>query len=80
METKNLTQTLTSKFLLFVSTVLFSFMTFAQDKDADLDVNVTTTKSATETEWYTNPLYLVIGAVFLIIIIALIARGGGNKN
>lgn len=80
METKNLIPNLYTKVLVFLSTVLFSFMTFAQDKGGSAYVNVTTTTTSTETEWYTNPLYLVIGAVVLIIIIALIARGGGNKN
>ena len=80
METKSMIPNLYSKVLVFLSTVIFSFMTFAQDKEGSADVNVTTTTTSTETEWYTNPLYLVIGAVVLIIIIALIARGGGNKS
>lgn len=65
-----------------ISILLISFLSTlivkAQEKEADLNVNVTTTK--TTTEWYTNPIYWVIGAVVLIILVALIARGGGNKS
>lgn len=42
------------------------------------DVNVTTTESTTTTtseEWVSNPLYWVIGALVLIAIIAMVARG-----
>ena len=42
----------------------------------DLDVDVTTTKTTTTEEWFTNPLYWVIGGLFVIILIAIIARGG----
>ena len=58
--------------------VFFSILSFAQDADTNLKVDVTTTK--TTEEWYTNPLYLIIGAVVLIILIAIIARGGGKRN
>lgn len=71
-----------SDFFSKISILLISFVSTlivkAQDKGADLNVNVTTTK--TTTEWYTNPIYWVIGAVVLIILVALIARGGGNKS
>ncbi len=54
---------------------LVSFLAFAQEKA----VEVTTSTTTTTEEWYTNPLYWVIGAVALIAIIAIISRSG-NKD
>ena len=70
------------KFGLVILTFFFSVMSMAQDatKTPDLNVDVNTTKTTTTEEWFTNPIYWVIGALVLIIIIALVARGGGNKN
>ncbi|HAI81186.1 MAG TPA: hypothetical protein DCL65_09180 [Chryseobacterium sp.] len=80
------TQVLTSKLEklgIMILTFFFSVMAFAQDatKSPDLNVDVTTTKTTSTTEeWFTNPLYWVIGALVLIIIIALAARGGGKRD
>ena len=80
------TQVLTSKLEKLGSMILtffFSVMAFAQDatKSPDLNVDVTTTKTTSTTEeWFTNPIYWVIGALVLIIIIALAARGGGKRD
>ncbi len=63
------------KVFFMIASLYASVYVLAQDTpDANLDVNVTTTK--TTEEWYTNPLYLIIGAVVLILLVALIARGG----
>lgn len=48
-----------------------SLMIKAQNTNSKVDVTTTTTT----TEWQTNPIYWVIGALVLIIIIALLARG-----
>ena len=80
------TQVLTSKLEklgIMILTFFFSVMAFAQyaTKSPDLNVDVTTTKTTSTTEeWLTNPLYWVIGALVLIIIIALAARGGGKRD
>lgn len=80
------TQVLNSKLEklgIMILTFFFSVMAFAQDatKSPDLNVDVTTTKTTSTTEeWFTNPLYWVIGALVLIIIIALAARGGGKRD
>ena len=70
------------KFAIFMLTFFFSVLAFAQEatKTPDLDVNVTTTKTTTTEEWFTNPLYWVIGGLFVIILIAIIARGGGKRD
>ncbi|MBV2225152.1 MAG: hypothetical protein KUL74_09910 [Cloacibacterium sp.] len=53
---------------------LVSFLAFAQEKAVEVTTSTTTTE-----EWYTNPLYWVIGAVALIAIIAIVSRSG-NKD
>lgn len=67
------------KFGIFILTFFFSVMALAQTATPDLDVDVTTTETSTTTEeWFTNPVYWVIGALLLIILIAVVARG--NKR
>ena len=53
----------------------------AQDKAADLKVDVDVNKGNDMMggDWMSNPLVWVIGALVLIVLIALIVRGGGNK-
>lgn len=71
------------KFGILILTFFFSVMTFAQDatKSPDLNVDVTTTKSTTTTEqWFTNPIFWVIGALVLIVIIAIVARGNNTSR
>lgn len=80
MQTKNIFMKQTEKISIFLLTLFFSVIAFAQEKAPDLKVDVNTTKSTTTTDWYTNPIYWVIGAVVLIIIIALITRGNNNKT
>ena len=73
-----------SKIQFFALAILSNFATLlvkAQDKAADLKVDVDLDKGgdAMGGNWMSNPLVWVIGALVLIIIVALIARGGGNK-
>lgn len=53
----------------------------AQEKAPDLKVDVDIDKggNAMGGDWMSNPLIWVIGALVLIIIIALVARGGSRK-
>ena len=69
------------KFGLSILAFFFFVLAMAQDatKSPDLNVDVTTTKTTTTEQWFSNPIYWVFGAVVLIIIIALIARGGKNN-
>lgn len=80
MKTLNYLTRQTQRFALFAMTLLFSVIAFAQTGEAPADVNITTTETTTTTteEWITNPLYWVIGALLLIVLIAVIARG--NKK
>ena len=80
MQTKNIFMKQTEKISIFFLTVFFTIAAFAQEKAADLKVDVNTTKTTTSTDWYTSPVYWVIGAVVLIIIVALISRGNGRRD
>ena len=77
MNTLSLTNRM-EKFGIFMLTFFFSVVAFAQDKTPALDVDVTTTKTTTTEEWFSIPIYWVIGGLFVIILIAIIARG--NKR
>jgi len=62
-----------------LATLLFLFaqgVAFAQDGDGGLDVDVSLND---QTQWYQNPLYWVIGGLFFLLLIAIIARGGSKK-
>ncbi|MEC5157507.1 hypothetical protein [Chryseobacterium sp. MP_3.2] len=61
-------------------TFFMSALAFAQETTAPA-VDITTTSTTTTTEeWYTNPIYWVIGALIFIVIIAIVARGNSNKD
>lgn len=71
---------LLTKIQIFALAVAANFATIlvkAQDKAADLNVDVDLDKGGDD--WMSNPLVWVIGALVLIVIIALVARGGGEK-
>ena len=68
-------------FALAVAANFATIMVKAQDKAADLNVDVDVDKGVDGMggDWMSNPIVWVIGALVLIIIIALVARGGGDK-
>ncbi|OWR14957.1 MULTISPECIES: hypothetical protein [Chryseobacterium group] len=68
-------------FALAVAANFATIMVKAQEKAADLNVDVDLDKGGDSMsgDWMSNPLVWVIGALVLIVIIALVARGGGNK-
>ncbi len=79
MNTSVITRKL-EQFGVWVLTLFFSVMAFAQETTPDLNVDVTTTKTTTTEEWYTNPLYWVVGALLLIILIAVVSRGNRGES
>ena len=53
-------------------------MIWAQDKDVDVSLKVDGGTTTTTTEWYAEPwMWVVGGAIFLLIVIALVR---GNKK
>lgn len=73
---------LLSKTQALVLTALANMIVFAQDKAPDLkvDVNSTTSSPMGGGDWMSNPLIWVIGALVVILLVALVARGGGSKS
>lgn len=65
------------KMVAVLAICLTSTALWAQDGGADLNVNINKGDSG---GWYTQPwVWIVGGAVFLLLLVALL-RGGGNKN
>lgn len=71
-----------SKAQMFILTMFASVILFAQEKVPDLKVDVDVDKpgEAMGGDWMSSPLVWVIGALVLILIIALVARGGGSRD
>lgn len=65
------------KFAFFVFTLFSGFIAFAQEAAPKVEVTTTTTKTE---EWYANPVYIVIGAILFIVLIAVIMRGGRSSS
>lgn len=64
------------KFVTVLCLCFFATAIWAQDGGADVNVKIT----KETTTWYAQPwVWIVGGAVFLLLLVALL-RGGGNKN
>lgn len=74
METITLIKSKLNALLTLAFSLFMSVFAFAQDAAGEVVTTENTT--TTTTEWYANPVYLIGGAIALIIIIALIARSG----
>lgn len=68
-----------SRFFLFIISILPNVILFAQEKATDLNIDIDKGNDM-NSNWLSNPLVWVIGALILILIVALIARGGGKKS
>ena len=61
-----------------VMLTMISFVTFAQDKSTEIDVNV---NKGGNGGWYTQPwVWVVGGAIFLLLLIAILRGGNNNRN
>lgn len=78
MKTLNILRRLQT-FAMVAMTTLTGALVWAQDKTAQLDVNVDVNKGTETSNWMTNPLVWVIGALVLILVVVLVARGSSNK-
>lgn len=60
---------------LFFAGLFMGLVSFAQDKSADIKVDVNTNKGS---NWYAQPwVWIVGGAVFVLLLVALLR--GGNR-
>lgn len=67
-----------NKFMAIMLLLFFQGVIWAQEKDVDVSLNIDKGSSTTTTQWYAEPwMWIVGGAVFLIIVIALVR---GNKK
>ncbi len=67
----------TKTFTLFIFGLLSSVVAFAQDEGPSLDINVNTNEGGA---FYTQIWFWVIaGLVFILLLVALLRGGGGNK-
>ena len=61
---------------LFIMMAFLGIQGWAQDKGLDVDIDV----NKKDSNWYSQPwVWIVGGAVFIIILVALL-RGGGKKE
>ncbi len=71
-------QLIRNTWMYLTSVILFcsiSVFAFAQDKGIDVDINV-----KKENQWYQQPwVWIVGGAVFILLLVALL-RGGESKK
>lgn len=79
MERSNITKRMQT-FAMAVMATLIGVLVWAQDKTAKLDVDVDVNKATdlTSQNWMSNPLVWVIGALVIILLVALVARGGSK--
>jgi len=47
----------------------FSISLYAQDKNLDVDINI-----GKQSQWYSNPVYWVIGGAVFILLLVLLLR------
>ena len=62
--------------LLFL-TSLVSLQLFAQDKKVDVDISLNKDNNS---NWYQQPWVWVVGGAVFILLIIVLARGGGKKE
>ena len=73
---KIVSNTLT-RMMAFIAFFLISLQNFAQDKNVGVDVNI----KKDDSNWYTTPwVWLVGGAVFILLLVALLRRGGTERD
>ncbi|MBA2499102.1 MAG: hypothetical protein H0V30_05195 [Chitinophagaceae bacterium] len=66
------------KFTLVLFTLFISVITFAQDDTKKVDVDIST-DSGGDTFWASPWVWIVGGAIFILLLVALL-RGGGRRD
>ena len=78
---KKLSSQMLLKPLLVFLSIIMNAILWAQDSSGVVSKSVTKESTTTTTEWYSQPwVWIVGGAVFIIILVALIRGGSGNKE
>jgi hypothetical protein len=73
---KIVSNTLT-RMIAFIAFFLMSLQNFAQDKNVGVDVTI----KKDNNNWYTQPwVWIVGGAVFILLLVALLRRGGTERD
>ena len=65
-----------SKSMFFITAVLLSIQTWAQDKGLDVDIDV----NKKDSNWYQQPWVWILGGDIFILLLAAILRGSGKKE
>lgn len=65
-----------SKSMFFITAVLLSIQTWAQDKGLDVDIDV----NKKDSNWYQQPWVWILGGAIFILLLAAILRGSGKKE
>ena len=61
----------------FIALLLISLQNFSQDKNVGVDVTIKKDNGG----WYTQPwVWIVGGAVFILLLVALLRRGGTERE
>jgi len=63
------------RFIVFISLLLLSVYSFAQDKGLDVDINV-----KKESEWYQQPWVWIVGGAVFILLLAAILRSNSKTE
>ena len=64
------------KTIFLITAGFMSLQSWAQDKGVDVDIDI----NKKDSNWYQQPwVWIVGGAVFLLLLVALL-RGGGKKD
>ena len=69
--------TLIKKGMFFLLATIVALQSWGQDKGLDVDIDV----NKKDSNWYAQPwVWIVGGAVFIIILVALLRGSGGKKE
>ncbi|HEX7904805.1 MAG TPA: hypothetical protein VF487_13095 [Chitinophagaceae bacterium] len=63
------------RFIMFISLLLLSVYSFAQDKGIDVDINV-----KKDNQWYQQPWVWVVGGAVFILLLAAILRSNSKTE
>lgn len=73
-------KTIFAKISLFFSAILLATYSWAQEQDKKLDVDIDINKGG-DSNWYQQPwVWVVGGALFILILVAIVKSGSKSKE